>query len=139
MIKAHPLLGLGPDVQKDTNVFFDYVPKDIPFPLPDGFYGHLHNLYIQYAADRGIPTMLLMVWFLVKIIVDSLRKLKTLPPGRGTERFILHAAVACTLGSMIFGLGEYNLNTSVILTLYLAIVACGAVAIEEHDGIVARA
>ena len=144
MIKAHPLLGLGPDVQKDTLKFYDYVPSDIPWPLPTGSYGHLHNLYIQYAADRGIPTMLMMVWFLVQIIVNSLRKLRTLPPGRGTMRFLLHAAVACTIGSMIFGIFEYNLNTSVVLTLYLAIAACAAIATQEshgetHDGDIARA
>jgi O-antigen ligase len=131
MIEAHPLLGLGPDVQKIK--FYDYVPNDVPWPLPTGFYGHLHDLYIQYAADRGIPTMLMMVWFLVEIIVDSLRKLKTLPPGRGSARFILHAAVACTLGSMIFGIFEYNLNTSVVLTPFLAIAACAATATERAD------
>jgi O-antigen ligase len=137
MIKAHPLLGLGPDVQKLK--FYDYVPKDIPWPLPTGFYEHLHNVYIQYAADRGIPTMLMMVWFLVQIIIDSFRKLKTLPPGRSTLRFLLHAAVSCTLGSMVFGVAEYNLNTSVILSLYLSIAACAAIASEEpNDGNPAR-
>lgn len=131
MIKAHPLLGLGPDVQKLK--FYDYVPKDIPWPLPTGFYEHLHNLYIQYAADRGIPTALMMVWFLVQIIIDSWRKLKTLPPGRSIMRFLLQAAIACTLGSMVFGLAEYNLNTSVILSLFLSIAACAAIATEGTD------
>jgi O-antigen ligase len=129
MIKAHPLLGLGPDVQKLK--FYDYVPPEIPWPLPTGFYGHLHNIYIQYAADRGIPTMLMMVWFLVQIILDATRKLKTLPPGRSAQRFVLHSAVACTIGSMIFGVFEYNMNTSVVLALFLAIAACSAIAVEE--------
>ena len=142
MIKAHPLLGLGPDVQKLQ--FYNYVPNDVPWPLPTGFYGHLHNLYIQYAADRGIPTMLMMVWFLVQIVVDAMRKLKQIPPGRGTLRFLLHAAVACTIGSMIFGIFEYNLNTSVVLALYLAIAACAALATGKateaaDDGDLARA
>ena len=128
MIKAHPLLGLGPDVQKLK--FYDYVPKDIPWPLPVGFYQHLHNIYIGYAADRGIPTMLMMVWFLVQIIVDGWRKLKTLPPGRSLSRFLLHAGIACTIGSMIGGIFEYNLNTSVVLTLFLAIAACASIAVE---------
>jgi putative inorganic carbon (HCO3(-)) transporter len=128
MIKAHPVLGLGPDVQKIK--FYEYLPPDIPWPLPTGFYGHLHNIYIQYAADRGIPTMLMMVWFLVKIIVDSRRKLKTLVAGRGNARFLLHAAIACTIGSMISGIFEYNMNTSVILALFLAIAACASIAIE---------
>jgi O-antigen ligase len=130
MIKDHPVLGLGPDVQKLK--FYDYVPPDIPWPLPTGFYGHLHNIYIQYAADRGIPTMLMMVWFLVAIIVGGLRKLKTLPSGRSESRFVLHAAVACTIGSMISGVFEYNMNTSVILALFLAIAACASIVIEEQ-------
>jgi putative inorganic carbon (hco3(-)) transporter len=130
MIKAHPLLGLGPDVQKVK--FYEYVPPDIPWPLPVGFYYHLHNIYIQYAADRGIPTMLLMLWFLLEIITGALRKLKTLSPGRSTPRFLLHTAIACTIGSMISGIFEYNLNTSVVLTLFLAISACGAIATEGH-------
>jgi putative inorganic carbon (HCO3(-)) transporter len=131
MIKDHPLLGLGPDVQKLK--FYDYVPPDIPWPLPVGFYLHLHNIYIQYAADRGIPTMLMMVWFLLEIMIDSRRKLKTLLPGRNTSRFLLHSAIACTIGSMISGTLEYNLNTAVVLALFLSIAACASIAIEEND------
>ncbi len=131
MIEAHPLLGLGPDVQKLK--FYDYVPPDIPWPFPTGFYGHLHNLYIQYAADRGILTMLMLVWMLVQIIVDAARKLRTLSPGRGTTRFLLHAAIACTIGTMIGGLAEYNLNTSVVLGLFLAIAACASITTEGID------
>ncbi len=131
MIKAHPLLGLGPDVQKLPSEFYTYLPKDIPWPLPTGFYGHLHNIYIQYAADRGIPTMLMMLWFLLKIIVDAWRKLQTLAPGRSTGRFILHSGIACTIGSMISGIFEYNLNTSVVLALFLAIAACTSIVVED--------
>jgi putative inorganic carbon (HCO3(-)) transporter len=136
MIKAHPLLGLGPDVQKLK--FYDYVPPEIPWPLPAGFYGHLHSIYIQYAADRGIPTMLMLVWFLLKIIGDAWRKLKSLPPGRSESRFILHAAIACTAGSMISGIFEYNLNTSVILALFLAIAAGAAIVVEDKAGLPAK-
>ena len=131
MIKAHPVLGLGPDVQKFK--FPEYLPPDIPWPLPTGFYGHLHNIYIQYAADRGIPTMLMMVWFLVEIMIDSWRKLRTLAPGRSNARFLLHGAIACTIGSMISGIFEYNMNTSVVLALFLAIAACASIAIESKS------
>ena len=131
MIKAHPLLGLGPDVQKLK--FYDYVPKDIPWPLPTGFYGHLHNLYIQYAADRGIPTMLMIVWFLLAIIINAWRKLARLAPGPSIHRFLLQAGIACTIGSMIEGIVEYNLNTSVVLALFLAIAACTSLAAENEQ------
>ena len=55
MIEAHPLLGLGPE---EPHYQFDqYLPPDVTVPAP-GWYGHLHNIYLQYAAERGIPVML---------------------------------------------------------------------------------
>ena len=66
MIRAHPWFGLGPEEVKLQ--FNSYVPADIPRPLPEGWYGHLHNIYLQYAAERGIPTMLLMLWMLGQIL-----------------------------------------------------------------------
>jgi len=48
MIKAHPWLGLGPEEVGPH--FKDYVPADVPRPLPNGYYGHLHNIYYHYAA-----------------------------------------------------------------------------------------
>src|SRR6185503_17933403 len=62
MIESHPLLGLGPEIPRIQ--FDQWVPADIPRPLPEGSYIHLHNLYLQYAAERGIPTMLCMMWAL---------------------------------------------------------------------------
>ncbi len=64
MIQAHPWFGLGPE--QIGRKFDSYVPADIPRPLPTGFYGHLHNIYIQYAAERGIPALLLMLWLSAK-------------------------------------------------------------------------
>ena len=53
MIRAHPILGLGPE--QVGKVFLAYVPPDILSPLPKGWYGHLHNIYLQFAAERGLP------------------------------------------------------------------------------------
>src|SRR5437763_1239094 len=66
MVRAHPLLGLGPEEVKIQ--FMQYLPPDTPRPLPNGWYGHLHNVYLQYAAERGIPAMLLVVWMLLMMI-----------------------------------------------------------------------
>jgi O-antigen ligase len=132
MIEAHPLVGVGPDMQGVR--FYDYVPPDVPWPLPTGFYGHLHNVYIQYAADRGIPTMLMMVWMLIMIIVESARKLQKLPPGRSYERFILHTAIACTIGEMISGWSDYNLNYGVVIPMFLAIAASASIVVEGKSG-----
>ena len=62
----HPVLGLGPEGVKTQ--FDEYVPADIPRPLPSGWYGHLHNIYLHYAAERGIPTMLVLMWMILMLL-----------------------------------------------------------------------
>lgn len=128
LIEEHPLFGLGPDVVKLR--FRDSVPADIPRPLPDGFYGHLHNIYLQYAADRGIPTMLMMMWLLAQALVDFSRGLHKLPRAPANRRFLLHGAVAVILATLVEGVVEYNLGDSEVLTMFLVVLACGYLALE---------
>lgn len=127
MIEKHPWFGLGPDGPKLE--FNDYVPPDIPRPLPDGYYGHLHNIYLQYSADRGIPTMLMMMWLLFKVLVDFWQALRSLPPGPGDARFVLRGATAVVIATMVAGFFEYNLGDSEVLTMFLVAIACGYAAI----------
>jgi O-antigen ligase len=129
MIEKHPWLGLGPDGPKYH--FMEYVPADIPRPLPPGFYEHLHNVYLQYAADRGIPTMLAMLWMLIQIPLDFWRGLRALPPGPSVRRFLLHGAVAVVLAVMVEGFVEYNLGDSEVLAMFLVATACGYLALEK--------
>jgi len=132
MIRAHPLLGLGPEVMKPREEFDKYVPAEIPRPLPVGWYGHLHNIYLQYAAERGIPTMLMMMWMIAKILWDFAKSLR----GKlaSTEaRFVLHGAIAVILAVLAEGFLEYNLGDSEVLTLFLAVVSFGYVAREAAD------
>jgi O-antigen ligase len=128
MIKRHPLLGLGPDGPKFH--FPEYIPADIPRPLPEGFYQHVHNVYLQYGADRGIPTALMMVWLLVQTIVDFWRGLHCLPAGPSMRRFLLHGGIAVVLATMVDGMVEYNLGDTEFLTMFLVVVACGYLALE---------
>jgi O-antigen ligase len=135
MIRAHPWFGLGPE---EVKLQFDrYVPPDIPRPLPEGWYGHLHNIYLQYAAERGIPTMLLMLWMLGQILWDCLRRLWRLPPGRSDLKFVLHGAVAVVVATMIAGVFEYNLGDSEVLTMFLVVVGCAyaAMAINTDSAV----
>ena len=128
MIRAHPWFGLGPE---EIKLQFDrYVPTDIPRPLPEGWYGHLHNIYLQYAAERGIPTMLLMLWMLGQILWDCLRRVWCLPPGRSDLKFVLHGAVAVVVATMIAGCFEYNLGDSEVLTMFLVVVGCAYAAMD---------
>jgi putative inorganic carbon (HCO3(-)) transporter len=129
MIEQHPLLGLGPEGVKLH--FTEYVPADIPRPLPSGWYGHLHNIYLHYAAERGIPTMLVLMWLLLEILFDFWRGLVALPPGRSNRRFLLHGGIAVVLATMVAGFFELNLGDSEVLTMFLVVVACGYLALEK--------
>ncbi len=129
MIKAHPLLGLGPE--EVGKQFKSYVPASIPRPLPTGYYGHLHNIYLQYAAERGIPAMLAMIWFIATMLWDSVRALRKLAPGRSEERFILHATIAFTIAILVEGLLEFNLGDSEVLMMFVTLVGLAYAAIRN--------
>jgi len=121
MIKAHPWFGVGPEhVGRE---FRRYVPADIARPLPEGWYGHLHNIYIHYAAERGVPALLALLWMLGKMLLDFLRRLGRLPPQAGEARFMLHGAVAVIAAVLVSGLFELNLGDSEVLFLFLAVMA----------------
>jgi O-antigen ligase len=122
MIKAHPLTGLGPEqVGKEFN---DFVPADIARPLPTGWYGHLHNIYLHYAAERGIPAALFLVWLLIQMLVDFGR-------AGGTSWFVRGAA-ASVIAVMVGGIFELNLGDSEVLMLFLAVISCAYVLIDDQ-------
>jgi O-antigen ligase len=129
MIRAHPLLGLGPE---GPRIHFEkWVPADIPRPLPLGSYIHLHNMYLQYAAERGIPAMLLLVWMLLQMIWDFSKGLRAVPPGRDNRRFLLHGGIAVVLATVVEGFFEYNLGDTEILTMFLVVAGCAYLALEN--------
>lgn len=123
MIAAHPFFGLGPEMVGPH--FNEYLPPDVHPPLPEGFYGHLHNIYLQYAAERGIPVLLALLWLLARILFDFISAVRGLPPGRGDARFVLQGAIAVVIATMIAGCFEMNLGDSEVLAMFLAVVACG--------------
>lgn len=130
MIEAHPWLGLGPEQVKYQ--FDRWVPADVSRPLPEGWYGHLHNIYLQYAAERGIPTMLAMMWLIGQCLWDFAAGLRG-KLARTEVRFVLHGAIAVILAILAEGFLEYNLGDSEVLTLFLAVVSFGYIAREATD------
>ncbi len=125
IIKAHPWFGLGPEqIQRH---FEEYTPSSVPRPLPRGWYGHLHNIYLQYAAERGVPALLLILWLIGKALFDFSSALR-IPRRESGDAFALHGAIAVTLAVLAEGFFEHNLGDSEVLTLFLTVVACGYVA-----------
>jgi O-antigen ligase len=133
MIKAHPVFGLGPEeISKSAN-FYAYLPKDIPLPLPPGYYQHLHSIYIHYAAERGIPAALFLTGALIMALLDFQRALKKLPQGRSDRRFLLHWASATVIGTMVVGLMDLNLGLTAELMMFLVVMSLGYQAAEAVE------
>lgn len=129
MVQAHPWVGLGPEVVRLR--FHDYLPPDAPQPLPTGWYGHLHNLYLHYAAERGIPAAMALVWFLFQAFWELMLAARR-ASGATEVRFLLHGTAACVLAVAVSGFFEVNLGDSEVLMLFLAVVALGYLAREQR-------
>ena len=115
MIKAHPWFGLGPEQVRAQ--FLSYIPADVARPLPPGAYIHLHNVYLQYAAERGIPALIAFLWLLGKMLLDLVRKQE--------KDWVVRGAIAVLIAVLFAGWYEHNLGDGEILTLFLALVGCG--------------
>lgn len=125
MIEAHPVFGVGPE--QVGRRFDSFVPPDVAKPLPEGWYGHLHNFYLQYAAERGIPAAGFLVLFLLaQVAFWRARHRAGLLPG-----WAFHAAIAVLLGILVTGLFEHNLGDSEVLALTLGALGGAAAAGRE--------
>ena len=123
MIKAHPWFGIGPEMPRIR--FMEFLPKDVPLPLPDGSTIHLHNIYLEYAAERGVPVLIVFLWLIGKILWDFGHGVHSLPPGRDDRRFLLHGGIAVVLSLLVEGMADVNLGDSEDLTIFLVVVALG--------------
>ncbi len=127
MIEAHPWFGVGPEEIKRN--FERYVPSDVVRPLPSGYYGHLHNVYVQYAAERGVPGLLLLLWFIGMTMWDCSAALSRAERGRSEERFVLQGTIAVMIGVLVEGFAEYDLGDSEVLMMFVSVVALGYAAV----------
>ncbi len=125
MIAAHPWVGVGPEQVGPR--FLDYAPPDIPRPLPTAWYTqHLHNIYVHFAAERGIPALLGLLAFLALSIWHLAR---ANPPPE--YAFLPLAAIASIVGILVGGYWEVNLGDSEVLGGLLSVIACGFAARGE--------
>ena len=122
MITAHPLAGVGPNMVQRQYV--DFKGSD-SLVGPDGvthINPHLHNDFLQIAAERGLPALALWLWFVVALVRDLWKRFT------GGQRALAAAALATVTALVTAGLFEYNFGDSEVLMLFLAIVTLPAAA-----------
>jgi putative inorganic carbon (HCO3(-)) transporter len=130
MVGAHLFFGIGPEEIQPQ--FLAYLPTDVPRPLPKGWYGHLHNVYLQYAAERGLPALSCLLWMIVKMARDFRRASRS-ERARPEALFVWLGALAVIAAILAEGFFEYNLGDSEVLTMFLVAMTCGYVALGSGE------
>jgi len=114
IIKNYPLFGTGPNT-------LDIVSQNPKYKLSKeaNMIVHLHNNIIQIGAERGIPTLLAWLTFMVWIFISLIKLLKNKDP---TVYPLTVAALATLLALFTAGLFEYNFADSEITMLFLYMI-----------------
>src|SRR4051794_33117966 len=122
MIAAHPLTGVGPNMVQ--RLYVDYRGSDT-LAGSDGvthINPHLHNDFLQIAAERGLPALALWLWFIVALFRDLWGRF------HAGQRALAATAMATLVALLTAGLFEYNFGDSEVLMLLLTIVTLPAAA-----------
>lgn len=110
MVQKDPLTGVGPDMV--IQVYPTIRDKTAVNQLAP----HLHNVPLQIAAERGIPALLVWMWFIATLIRDFFRQRHASFPS-------LSNGGLAVIGAMLAaGLFEYNFGDSEFLMLFLVLV-----------------
>jgi len=114
IIRDYPIFGTGPDT-------VDIVYQDPKYGLSEDAKKnvHLHNNIVQTAAERGIPTLIAWLTFMIMTFFLLLRLIKNKDPS--LFPFAI-AALAALIGLNVAGLFEYNFGDSEITALFLYII-----------------
>ena len=114
IVREYPLHGTGPDT-------VDMVFQNPKYGLSEVSRQnvHLHNNVIQIAAERGVPTLLAWVVFIVWAFFSHLKLLRN----KTSPVFPYAAAAAAALLALFTaGLFEYNFADSEIAVLFLYLI-----------------
>jgi putative inorganic carbon (HCO3(-)) transporter len=114
MIKDHILFGVGPE-----RVFTEF-PNYYGGPLNTFYYGHLHNNFLQIAAERGIFALAAFLWFLIELFRSLLRYLRD---EDGELRWTTIGSIGALIAFVLHGLTQFNFGDSEVLVLLLFIVS----------------
>ena len=117
IIRNFPLHGTGPDTVELEFQNPKYGLSDEARRIST----HLHNDYLQIAAERGIPTLLAWLVFVIWAAVDLVRLLRK--PCDTAVKPLAVAGLAALLSFLVAGVFEYNWGDSEITLLLLYLIS----------------
>jgi O-antigen ligase len=115
IVGERPIFGTGPNT---VHVIF----QDPKYGLGDYARGnvHLHNNFLQIAAERGIPALLAWLAFLGAAAVSLLRRFRK---ESGTIRILAAGGLAALAALVTAGFFEYNFGDSEVALLLLLLIS----------------
>jgi O-antigen ligase len=123
LIRDHPWFGVGPKTVNTEALRYRGTSE-----FPDWLYQHMHNNFLQLAAERGLPGLAFWLWFMIALAAEARRVLRSVPsPAKEWIDRDALVASASALGAwtalMVSGLFEYNFGDSEVLTLFLFVMS----------------
>ena len=119
MIQARPLTGVGPNMVE--RLYAEYRGPDAVNKINP----HLHNDFMQIAAERGLPALAIWLWFLVALTRDLWQRFHRAAPFEG---YLAAGALGVVAALLTAGLFEFNFGDSEVLMLFLILVTLPAAA-----------
>jgi O-antigen ligase len=120
MVREHPWAGVGPE--NIPQVYTQYLPPGTT-PMA-GYHDHLHDNFLQLAAERGLPCLVAWLWFMLALGWNILRIRGRL----SSQRWVADAAFVAWLAFLAEGFFEYNFGTSPVLMVFLFLMSTPFVA-----------
>jgi putative inorganic carbon (HCO3(-)) transporter len=115
MVKAHPWVGVGPNnIPQEYDL---YLPKGRA-PIA-GYHYHLHDNFIQFGAERGLPCLAAWMWLMAAFLWQMWKVRRRCRTGR----WMVDGAIAAWLAFVVEGVFEFNFGTSPVLMLFLFVVS----------------
>ncbi|MEM9769924.1 MAG: IctB family putative bicarbonate transporter, partial [Cyanobacteria bacterium P01_D01_bin.71] len=119
MIKARPILGIGPG----NDAFNQVYPL---FQRPRYTALSAYSIFLEIAVEAGLLGLALFLWLLTVTFGQGWRRLQQLRAGQSVQAYWLIAAIATMVGMLVHGLVDtvwFRPQVSTLWWLMLAIVA----------------
>jgi putative inorganic carbon (HCO3(-)) transporter len=115
IIRDHPVFGVGP------NQIEHVYPQYRDAGAVTETISHLHNVPLQIAAERGLPAVVLWLWFIGAVTVSAVTLFRH-APREGPLRFLSATALASVVAMFAAGMTEHNFGDSEFQILFLVLI-----------------
>jgi O-antigen ligase len=117
MISERPVTGLGLDMVEERYPIYRH-------PTAPRFVAqHLHNSYVQVAAERGLPVLGALLWLLLAAMARSWRRYRTEGGAHGARADLHLGMLLALVAFAVAALFEYNWGDSEVQRWALFLLA----------------